>query len=97
MGQCTIFLVMSLIACLLFVKYSGIGKGVQCSDKRTNTQALVGKRAIVVRDISFDRPGEVKIGGELWMACLSDQGRIKAGDWVVVVDVRGAHVVVVPA
>lgn len=95
-GQCTVFLAASFIAFLLLVKYIGIGKSEQCSDKRTNTHALVGRWVVVTQDISFDSPGEVKIGGELWMARLSGHGQIAAGTWVRVTDVCGAHVVVVP-
>jgi membrane protein implicated in regulation of membrane protease activity len=62
--------------------------------ERTNVYALSGKRGFVVHAISMEKPGFVKINGEVWVARSSSGERIEKGILVEVVDVRGAHVVV---
>ena len=59
---------------------------------QTNVFALQGKYAVVLRDIMPDKPGEVKINGEIWTARANEV--ITKGETVEIVVVRGAHVVV---
>lgn len=59
---------------------------------RTNVFALQGKYAVVLRDITPDKRGEVKINGEIWMAHANEV--IAKGETVEIVAIRGAHVVV---
>ncbi len=60
--------------------------------RRTNVFAMKGKHGIMVKDVTLDKPGEVKINGEIWTARADDS--IKKGEAVEVVSVRGAHVVI---
>ncbi len=58
---------------------------------RTGTDALIGQRATVVRELSFGTSGRVKIGGEEWTAQPYDEDdRIEAGAAVDVVQIKGA-------
>ncbi|MCW2808778.1 MAG: NfeD family protein [Marmoricola sp.] len=60
-------------------------------DLKTGAEALIGKRATVLRELVHGRPGRVKIGGEEWTAEPYDEDdRIEAGEVVDVVQIKGA-------
>ena len=60
-------------------------------DLKTGAEALIGKRATVVRELGHGNPGRVKIGGEEWTAEPYDEDdRIEAGELVDVVQIKGA-------
>ena len=60
-------------------------------DLRTGADALIGKRATVLRELVHGTPGRVKIGGEEWTALPYDEDdRIEAGEVVDVVQIKGA-------
>ncbi len=62
---------------------------------RTGAEALIGKRATVLRELAHGTPGRVKIGGEEWTAEPYDEDdRIEAGEVVDVVQIRGATALV---
>ena len=60
-------------------------------DLKTGAEALIGKRATVLRELVHGTPGRVKIGGEEWTAEPYDEDdRIEAGELVDVVQIKGA-------
>ena len=60
-------------------------------DLKTGADALIGKRATVLREMTHHAPGRVKIGGEEWTAAPYDEDdRIEAGEVVDVVQIKGA-------
>jgi membrane protein implicated in regulation of membrane protease activity len=60
-------------------------------DLKTGADALIGKRATVLRELTHSQPGRVKIGGEEWTAAPYDEDdRIEAGEVVDVVQIKGA-------
>jgi len=60
-------------------------------DLKTGADALIGKRATVLRELVHGTPGRVKIGGEEWTAEPYDEDdRIEAGETVDVVQIKGA-------
>jgi len=60
-------------------------------DLRTGIDALVGRRATVIREIAGTATGRVKIGGEEWAALAYDEDdRFLPGDIVDVVQISGA-------
>lgn len=65
---------------------------------KTNTEALIGKTAIVVDKIVNDEGvGTVRIGGEVWTArSQEDEVILDAGAKVKVIDIRGVTAVVAP-
>jgi len=63
---------------------------------RTNVEALVGKRGVVLERVGTDLPGRVRIGGETWLARAARAPEIVESTEVTVVAIRGAHVVVAP-
>lgn len=61
---------------------------------RTNTEALVGTRAVTVTDVNAEG-GRVKIGGEIWSArTITDNEVIESGRPVTVIEISGATAVV---
>ncbi len=60
-------------------------------DLKTGADALIGKRATVLRELAYGTPGRVKIGGEEWTAEPYDEDdRIEIGALVDVVQIKGA-------
>jgi membrane protein implicated in regulation of membrane protease activity len=94
--QCLVFLGVSITALCVLLKWVKKSLDTDHAHHKTNAQALVGKQAIVTRDITVEGPGEVRVGGELWMARAAHEAPIKTGTRVIVKMVRGAHVVVEP-
>jgi membrane protein implicated in regulation of membrane protease activity len=67
-------------------------------DLKTGAEALIGKRATVLRELAHGTPGRVKIGGEEWTAEPYDEDdRIEAGETVDVVQIKGATAYVLRA
>jgi membrane protein implicated in regulation of membrane protease activity len=63
---------------------------------KTGVETLVGKRALVLTEVTIDS-GTVKIEGQDWSARIDDEhGSIPAGRRVTVRGFRGAHAVVEP-
>lgn len=63
---------------------------------RTNAHALVGKRAVILEDVT-DRGGLVKLAGEDWSARSSRPGEVfVVGMDVTVVRIEGAFAIVGP-
>jgi membrane protein implicated in regulation of membrane protease activity len=91
-SQILIFLAGTCIALLVLKWWVARKSNKNHSHDKSNIYALKGKRAVVLKDITPDASGTVKIGGESWMARSAHH--IAAGSHVLVVDVRGAHVLV---
>lgn len=63
---------------------------------KTGPETLVGKRALVVAEVTFDS-GVVKIDGQDWSARIDDEhGSIPAGARVTVREFRGVQAIVEP-
>lgn len=63
-------------------------------DIKTNADALVGTRAVVLSTVDVDS-GRVKLAGDVWSArSLSEGEPIKPGTTVTVVEISGATAVV---
>jgi membrane protein implicated in regulation of membrane protease activity len=58
----------------------------------SNVYALIGKRAVVIMEITANNPGEVKVDGEVWVARLTDANEsVGVGSLVEIVGVSGSH------
>ncbi|MEC3976826.1 NfeD family protein [Amycolatopsis sp. H20-H5] len=63
-------------------------------DIKTNADALIGARAVVLSTVDVDS-GRVKLAGDVWSArCLSEGEPISPGTTVTVVEISGATAVV---
>lgn len=61
-------------------------------DRKSNTDALVGKKTTVLENITPTEMGLVKIDGEFWKAA-SDE-KIEVGAIVEVINIEGTHLIV---
>jgi len=59
----------------------------------SNVDALIGEKALVIKNIGPKSSGEVKIRGERWSA-MSEGDSFNNDEWVQVVRVEGTHVIV---
>ncbi len=90
--QLLVFLFFSVCSCFLLPLW--FKQKVQERGYATNAQALLGKRAIVIKAIGRDFPGQVKVQGEIWSARSINNHDIQEGAAVEVVQVRGVHLFV---
>ena len=89
--QCTAFLIVS---CIAFELLSRFAKRLHDNHVRTNVYALEGKKGQVLEPIRPPATGLVKVEGEVWTARSLSGEAINSGVAVLVVHVRGAHLVV---
>ena len=61
----------------------------------TNSDRLIGKIAVCTKEIGLGERGEVKIDGKYWMAVISGEEDINAGDKVEVLAIEGVKLIVV--
>ena len=87
------FTITTLITFFILKKYS---KNLQKEKPFTsnNISALLGKEALVIKQITPHTFGQVKIGREQWAARSLYNKQIKENNIVKVLFVHGAHVVV---
>ena len=60
----------------------------------TNVDRLIGKHALVTKDITMDNIGEVKISGNFWSAKGLNNETIITGDHVEVLAIDGVKLIV---
>ncbi len=60
---------------------------------RSNVDALVGEKALVLERIDSKTPGSVKVHGEVWRA-RSQGDAFEQDQWVQVVGIEGTHLIV---
>ena len=88
----------SAVGLLGVIRPSVVRRLHQGPDLRTGAEALIGKRATVLRELAHGTPGRVKIGGEEWTAEPYDEDdRIEPGEVVDVVQIKGATAYVLRA
>lgn len=95
-AQTAIFIVLSSILILFTRSFS---KKITRSDNViTNSNRLIGKTAIVKKEISFHHNGQVKVEGELWSAVLDQDYSltIPEGSSVKINAISGVKLVVEP-
>ena len=94
-GQVLVFAVASA-AGLLVVRPIARRHMTQPPPLRSGTEALVGRSALVVEEITATG-GRIKLQGEEWSArCLDETLRIPVGAHVDVMEIEGATAVVYP-
>ena len=100
-GPVALQIILALISsvALLGVIRPGVVKRLHSGpDLRIGAEALIGKRATVLRELAHSTPGRVKIDGEEWTAEPYDEDdTIEAGAVVDVVQIKGATAYVLRA
>ena len=92
-SELIIFIVISISTLLalrpIFKKY------LKRNAVRTNIDSFIGKKGYVIEDISFLRPGAIKIGDISWTAIpANEKETIKEDEIVEVVSLNGNKVIV---
>jgi membrane protein implicated in regulation of membrane protease activity len=90
--QIIIFLAISAVL-LIFTRPVAVKK-LKAGREKTNVDSLVGKHALVTKQIGeFDR-GEVKLNGQIWTARSENDTKINEGTKCEVVRIEGVHAIV---
>lgn len=92
--QGTFFLIASLIGSIATQVIVRTYKFRDTKHHKTNVDVLIGKHAVVIKQIEPKSAGYVTIDGHDWMARAVHNNSVAVGIHVIVVEVRGAHVVV---
>lgn len=56
--------------------------------------ALIGKKGIVIKDVTITEKGLVKIDGEIWTAKTDEDVNFLAGDRVIIAKIEGVTVII---
>jgi membrane protein implicated in regulation of membrane protease activity len=89
-----IFLFISII--LLVFTRPFVVKKLKIGKEKTNVDSLIGKPALVLKEIAEFEAGEVKINGQIWTAKSETGATFESGQRCEIVRIEGAHVVVAP-
>ena len=86
-----------IVAGVICVSYVAIGRRyvhrwTAARSERTNVDAIIGRRGIVLRGISRNINGLVKVGNEQWRAIADEE--IQEGNEIEVVEVKGVTLTV---
>ncbi|MGX8679838.1 MAG: NfeD family protein [bacterium] len=90
--QIAVFIALSLLTIIIFRPFAA--KALQGNRVRTNSDAIIGQHALVLKEIGPRGPGEVKIKDRIWRATSVDNRLIQEGSYVQIVAIEGAHVIV---
>lgn len=91
--QTIIFLITSTI--LLLITKPFVKKFTNVKDTKTNAFSIIGKKAIVTKDIDpIQGKGQIKVGSEIWSAESKDQNKITKDTEVEIVDISGVKAIV---
>lgn len=94
--QITAFFAVSIL--LLYFTRPLLKKKLKVGSEKTNTEALIGKEAIVITEIPARLSGQVKVNGLVWTAVSNGlQDTIEEGKTVIINRIEGVKVIVSPA
>ena len=91
------WLITVIVTTIICIAYVAVGRRyvhrwTATSKSRTNIDAIIGREGIVLRDISKNIDGLVKVGNEKWRARAEED--IKKGGEIVVTSVSGVTLIV---
>ena len=93
--QVVIFFVVSI--CLLVFTRKIFVEKLKTGDEKTNVEALIGEKAMVVNSIAPYSVGQVKIGGQVWSAVSKNpELTIDANKLVKINGIEGVKLIVTP-
>lgn len=95
-AQTAIFVILS--ALLIFLTRPLAKKIAKKDTTITNVNSIIGKKAIVKKEITNIENGQVKINGDVWTAVLDSEyhDNIPEGSTVEILNIDGVKVVVKP-
>jgi membrane protein implicated in regulation of membrane protease activity len=89
-----VFLALSVVL-LVFTRPFAVKK-LRVGRVKTNVDALAGQDAPVLKAISGQESGEIKLDGKIWTAVSENGEEIPVGERCTVVKIEGVHAVVIP-
>ena len=91
--QCIIFAV-STVLMIIFVRPL-VTKLFKTRDVAMNSNALIGKSGVVLKDIKGDEKiGQVKVAGEIWSAVCEEDATIAKDSKITVLAISGVKLIV---
>jgi len=82
---------------LIFATKPLVKKFAEKDNKKTNVYSLVGRKAIVTKDIEWATgEGQIKFDGQVWSARTEEQENIEKGTEVEIVKIEGVKAFVKP-
>ena len=90
--QTTAFIISSAI--LLFVTKPFVKKFVDVKPTNTNAFSIIGKKALVIKEINSHSVGQIKINGEVWSAEAENDETITEGSEVEIIKINGVKAIV---
>ena len=93
--QTAVFVISSAI--LIFATKPFVKKFAKTKDVKTNAYSIIGKNAIVTKDIdSINGKGQIKVDSETWSALGKDDMNIEKGTEVKISKIDGVRAIVEP-
>jgi membrane protein implicated in regulation of membrane protease activity len=89
-AQAIVFVLVTAV--LLLLTRPAMKKYMKTNEIKTNVDAIIGKTGVVVKTVTLDLPGRVKIGSMDWSAVSKEN--IEIGKHVKVLDVEGNKLIV---
>lgn len=90
--QTFIFMILSILCIIISRPLSK--KYLRSNTIKTNLDRVIGKHALVTKEITPDNKGEVKVMGNYWSASSLNNEIIEEECYVEVLSIEGAHLVV---
>ena len=91
-AQCVLFALVALL--LLFFTRPLALKFLHTKREKTNADSLIGKKALVLQNITEWEKGQVKINGIVWTTASVEGAVIPAGDECVIEKIEGVTLIV---
>ena len=87
-------LIVTSVICIayVFIGRRYVHRWTAVSKAKTNIDAIIGRRGIVLQNIAKNFDGRVRVGSERWRARAEED--IKEGDEIVVISVSGSTLIV---
>lgn len=90
--QILIFLVLSSVL-LIFTRPTAL-KLLKAGREKTNSESVIGRKALVIKKITKFDKGEVKCGGIVWTAKTEDESPLEKGTECTIVKIEGVTAIV---
>lgn len=90
--QTTVFIISS--AFLLLITKPFVKKFVDVKTTNTNAFSIIGKKALVIKEINSHSTGQIKINGEVWSAESENGKTITEGSEVEIIKINGVKAIV---
>ncbi len=81
-----------LIAAYLVMGRSMIKQSIGIATRKTNVDALIGKKALVTKPITPTQPGNISIDGEVWRATTDTDKTFAKDETITIASVSGVTV-----